>query len=114
MRGIVKTSTIVVATGTKTEVFRSLDEVPRRLRRKLEDSTSGQNAATILIADRRGREEILRAARRNRSRAAPRAGQSKPAAPAPARHAWTEFKRWGVVLVPGAIGLAVWLLTTWK
>ena len=56
-----RTSTIYVATGEDTVVYRSFDDVPPRLRRKLDEFTSGKNSATILIADRRGRDEILRA-----------------------------------------------------
>src|ERR1700731_3236956 len=60
-RVTVKTSTIFIAKGNKTQVYRSVSEVPPRLRKQLEDSTNSFNSATILIADRRGREEILRA-----------------------------------------------------
>jgi len=59
----VKTSTIFVSTGGRVQVFRSLEEVPGTLRKKLLESTTGLNSATILIADRRGREEIARALR---------------------------------------------------
>src|ERR1700677_4135506 len=57
----VKTSTIFIAKGGKTQVYRSVSEVPPRLRKELEESTNSFNSATILIADRRGSEEILRA-----------------------------------------------------
>src|ERR1700720_2622980 len=60
-RVTVKTSTIFIAKGGKTQVYRSVSEVPPRLRKQLEDSTNSFNSATILIADRRGRQEILRA-----------------------------------------------------
>jgi hypothetical protein len=42
-------------------VYRSVDEVPPRLRTKLLKSTNGTNSATILIADQRGRKEIAKA-----------------------------------------------------
>src|SRR5271154_7492455 len=60
-RVTVKTSTIFIAKGGKTNVYHSVNDVPPRLRKQLEDSTNSFNSATILIADRRGREEILRA-----------------------------------------------------
>ncbi len=44
-------------------VYRSVDEVPVKLRTKLLKSTNGTNSATILIADRRGRKQIARAMR---------------------------------------------------
>lgn len=57
----VKKSTIVISVGEKTHVFRSVDDVPPPLRKKLDETTSGGNSATILIADKRGREELIRA-----------------------------------------------------
>src|SRR6185312_14678927 len=56
-----KSSTIFIATSDETRVYRSVGEVPPHLRRRLEASTSGSNSATILIADKRGREELVRA-----------------------------------------------------
>lgn len=60
-RVTLKTSTIFIAKGGATRVYRSVAEIPHDLRRQLEDCTNGFNSATILIADRRGREEIRRA-----------------------------------------------------
>jgi len=59
--GVMKSSTILISVGETDAVFRSVKEVPPPLRRKLLKSTNGVNVATILIADRRGREEIARA-----------------------------------------------------
>jgi hypothetical protein len=56
-----KSSTILISASGTDAVYRSVKEVPAPLRRKLLKSTNGLNAATILIADRRGREEIARA-----------------------------------------------------
>ena len=59
--GVMKSSTILISIGETDAVYRSVKEVPAPLRRKLLKSTNGLNSATILIADRRGREEIARA-----------------------------------------------------
>jgi hypothetical protein len=56
-----RTSTIFIATGDKTLVYRSVEEVPLLLRQKLLECTRGMNSATILIADKQGREELVRA-----------------------------------------------------
>jgi len=58
---VMKSSTILISAGETDAVYRSVKEVPAALRRKLLKSTNGLNSATILIADRRGREEIARA-----------------------------------------------------
>jgi len=60
-RVTVKTSTIFIAKSGPTQVYRSVAEIPDRLRKELEESTNSFNSATILIADRRGREEIVKA-----------------------------------------------------
>ncbi len=59
--GVMKSSTILISAGETDAVYRSVKEVPAPLRRQLLKSTNGLNSATILIADRRGREEIARA-----------------------------------------------------
>src|ERR1700691_5902513 len=61
--GVMKSSTILISVGETDAVYRSVKEVPAPLRRKLLKSTNGLNSATILIADRKGREEIARAIR---------------------------------------------------
>lgn len=58
------TSSVLISAGGSDLVFRSVDEVPARLRSKLLKSTNGANSATILIADRRGRKEIAKAMRK--------------------------------------------------
>jgi hypothetical protein len=58
-----QTSTVLISAGGSDLVYRSVDEVPARLRTKLLKSTNGANSATILIADRRGRKEVAKAMR---------------------------------------------------
>jgi hypothetical protein len=62
--GVVKSSTIVVSSGETTAVYRSIKEIPVEVRRRLRRATNGGNSGTILIADRRGRDEIARAMRK--------------------------------------------------
>lgn len=59
-RTTIKTATIFVSVGKHTKVYHDMEEVPAPLRKKLIESTTGLNSATILIADRRGKEEIDR------------------------------------------------------
>jgi hypothetical protein len=57
-----RTSTIFIATSDDTtKVYRSVEDVPLPLRQKLLKCTRGINSATILIADKQGREELVRA-----------------------------------------------------
>lgn len=112
----IRTSTIFIATGEKTKVYRNLKDVPPELRRKLVQSTSGSNSATILIADRGGRRELARAVR-----GLPR---STAAAPAPAASGaekagragklWAPLGIWAELLIAGGLGLLIWMLITTK
>ena len=61
--GLFQTSTVLISSGGSDLVYRSVEEVPARLRTKLLKSTNGANSATILIADRRGRKEVAKAMR---------------------------------------------------
>jgi len=61
--GVFQTSAVLISSGGTDKVYRSVDEVPAGLRSQLVKSTNGTNSATILIADRRGRQEIAKAMR---------------------------------------------------
>ncbi len=61
--GVVQTSIVVISAGGEDLVYRTVNEVPSRLRNKLLRSTNGSNSATILIADRRGRKQVAKALR---------------------------------------------------
>jgi hypothetical protein len=117
-RVTLKSSTIFISVGNRTEVYRSVADVPPSLRKKLEQSTNGINSATILIADRKGKEEIVRAIRGLPSDLRSRLGSSlREEAPPPVRRLailpsipWTRVARiwedWAEFLLPVAIGAA--------
>jgi hypothetical protein len=82
VKGIVKTSTILISSGEKQNVYRSVEEVPDSLKQQLVRSTSGLNSATIVIADREGRKEIAKAIRNlptSENPAEPRPKKLRPA-----------------------------------
>ena len=118
-RVTVKTSTIFIAKGGKTKVYRTVQEMPPRLRAEMEQSTNGFNSATILIADRRGREEIVRALQGMpsalRTRLASSLAPGSPQAPAPSRRAslstFVHFLRrnWLEIVLPAAVGGILWV-----
>ena len=110
-RVTVKTSTIFVSVGDETHVYRSLGDIPLPLRKKLEQSTTGANAATILIADKKGREEIVRAVRGlptgldGHVKTALRANAQQPSR-------LRNWNAWLELLLPGVVGLLIWLAFT--
>ena len=107
----VKTSTILVSVGDETLVYRSLHDVPPPLRKKLEESTSGINAATILIADQKGREEIVRAIRGLPSGLKTRMRSALKGNPVPPSRL-RNWNTWLEMLLPGIVGLLIWLAFT--
>jgi len=121
----IRQSTIFISEGAATEVYSSIDEVPAELRRKLLESTTGINSATIVIADRAGREQIVRALKGLPSDVQPRMVAKRfpwteafarkhqsPIPPAPASAgspaAWVEWARahWVELALPAAVMIA--------
>jgi hypothetical protein len=102
-----KSSTIFIATRETTKVYHSLSEVPPPLRRKLDESTRSSQSATILIADRRGREELVRALQGQSTELQPRiAGKIRSRAGSGMR---SRLRTCLELLVPVAVGASVWL-----
>ena len=115
-----KSSTIFISAEGGTKVYRSVSDVPEHLRKRLVESTQGVNAATILIADKRGREELVRAlqgrpsdlqcrvvdtlrSRKGETTPKPSSRWSQPL--------WQRLKSvrtWVELLVPVAIGASLW------
>lgn len=113
-----KSSTVFIATGESTLVYRSVRDVPPSLRRRLEESTGGANSATILIADKRGKEELVRALRGLPSDVQSRLAntihaqrRTQPTA-APKPEARSRWKLVAEILIPAGVGVTIWLLMT--
>src|SRR5436305_8273404 len=112
-----RSSTIYIAAGQGAQVFRSMGEVPPVLRRKLQESTQSANSATILIADRQGREELVRALHGEASNVRCRLAETirsrqRLAQPAPGPSAsGKRIRRWLEILLPLAIGASLWFLS---
>jgi hypothetical protein len=124
----IKRTTVYISIGDKTEVFSSPEDIPAPLRKQLADSTHGMNSATILIADRGGRAEIRKILNgepsplksRLRSDFLKRSlGEAQPVAKpdsAAMRRSirYWNMRQWAELLLPGAVGLGLWLLFTLK
>jgi hypothetical protein len=117
MRSVkLKTSTIFVSVGGHTQIYRSVGDMPDTLRKRLEKTTTGSNAATILIADRNGKEELLRALqgapaslplRMTEDVRRKRAHQDRMDR-ARARRYYLE------ILLIGILAFLVWILSVWR
>src|SRR5258708_38809499 len=62
--GVMKTSSILIASDDADAVYRSVEGVPEELREKLALATPGPRFATILSSDARARSRAARAHRR--------------------------------------------------
>ena len=118
-RVTLKSSTIFISVGDRTEVYRSVDEVPPSLRKKLEESTNGIHSATILIADRRGREEIMRAIRGSgkgdlKTRLTASLANETPEETIPVNPLLAWVREFAEILIPGALGFLTWFLFSLK
>jgi hypothetical protein len=108
----VKSSTIFISIGDRTKIYRSVDDVPPALRKRLEQSTSGINSATILIADRNGRDELVRSIQGLPSGVQTRVGagrKPKPPMRLPVRF-WKDYRSYIEFGGIGVLGFAIWFL----
>jgi|SRR5579862_1973686 len=112
--GVVKTASILISAGDAEGVYRSVDELPEPLRARLTVATQGLNSATILIADKRGREEIARALRKLPQSAQRRLFRSLSDVDPNAAPPTSRLSVANVVglLLAGSTGVLVWLILT--
>jgi hypothetical protein len=121
-RYTLKSSTVFVSIGEETRVFRSVDEVPAEWVRYFERSKGRLRPQTILIADPKGREEILRGLQGLPSSVRPRwnpvsirPGGEKAAAEAEVeRPRWTGRQILAEVSIGAIIGAAITLAFFWN
>ncbi len=113
-----RSSTIFIAIGEQTRVYRSVEDVPVPLRQKLVESTRGMNSATILIADKKGRAELVRALQGHSSEIRCRLVEvlrsRQPDESAKVQKRWLELRSWRTwleILLPMVLGVSLWLLT---
>jgi len=115
--GAIKKSIVMIAAGTRRAVYGSIDEVPDDLRHTLLKSTKGLNSATILIADRRGREQIARAIRDLPAEAQGRLSKLMPAA-IEERELFARSKVWiwttriALMTLAGMAATLLWFVAT--
>lgn len=102
-RGTLKTRVIFIATRGKTALYHDLDEVPPYLRRKLARTTTGANSGTVLIADRRGLQELIRSAMTKKAQVKRMRRRRGEILMAFAAAHWPELG------LSGALGLLLWL-----
>ena len=120
-RYTLKSSTVFVSVGEETRVFKTVDEVPAEWVRYFERSKGRLRPQTILIADPKGREEILKGLQGLPSSVRPRwnpasiragAPTANAAASASQRFQWTTRQVLAevslAVMIGAAIALAFW------
>ena len=110
-----RTSTIFIATSDDTKVYHSVEDVPLPLRQKLLECTRGMNSATILIADKQGREELVRALQGRPSevqcRLVDNMRSRQPettAEPVQSASVFRSLRFWLEILLPVAAGASLW------
>jgi hypothetical protein len=112
-----KTSTIFVATNKKTRVFQSMDHVPARLRKRMSENLSGPNTRTLIVADRRGREYLLKVLQRATNDSTLHAPEDQDVVAGHDRlfQVWFKAKRyWLEIALIRSLGAAGWALFLFK
>jgi hypothetical protein len=116
-RYTIKSSTVFVALGEETRVFRSVEDVPAEWRRRFEKPRGGIKPQTILIADRRGRDEIMKALQGAPTTLRPRWNRNLPVEPPEAPSSlgtrWTRQDILVELALAGWLGLAL-LAAFWR
>ena len=112
LAGVLKTSTILISADDIDGVYRSVQDVPEPLRKKLLRTTNSINSRTILIADRRGRQEIARALKKLPGVSQRRLSNSLLTGKTPPALPKITIAQAVGILLAGATGLLAWLILT--
>jgi hypothetical protein len=114
--GIVKTSTVMIATRDENSFYRSVQEVPESLRRQLLETTNGENSGMIVIADRAGKEqwtEVVAHRESEQAKAAVSAEKTAAAAHGLAGISWATWAGVLLFLAAGAMIASVFQVHPW-
>ncbi|MDQ6705518.1 MAG: hypothetical protein M3Z85_06090 [Acidobacteriota bacterium] len=110
---ILTTSTILISVNDTDAVYHSVDEVPEPLREMLLQSTNGLNSGTILIADRRGKDQISKAIQSLPASIQRKLRESPPGSPPRDLLGW-PVRYWVGLLTVCATGLAAWIISSYR
>jgi len=105
--GIVKTSTVIIATAGENSFYRSVQEVPESLRRRLIETTNSENSGLIVIADRAGKEQWTEIVAHRESRATTGAEGAAASVRGFARLSWAAWAGILLFLAAGAMVASV-------
>jgi hypothetical protein len=97
--GVMKTSAVLIAAGGENGFYRSVQEVPEPLRTRLQETTSGANAGTILIADRAGKRRLTEAYARREGRPGAHQPETRVDNAGPNLQSRTLWLKWAAVFV---------------
>lgn len=98
--GVIKTSSVMIATGEEQSFYGSVQDVPEPLRTQLIESTQSENSGTIVIADRAGKAQLTQVVARRESaknrKAQPNQASEQPGEPdSDWRTTYLEYKFFG-------------------
>ena len=97
--GVMKTSAVMIASGRENGFYRSVQEVPEPLRTRLQETTTGANAGTILIADRAGKQRLTEAYARREARAKAEVSTPAPQTGSVERISRAPWVKWAAVFL---------------